>query len=201
MIEARTIIIVTMSLKQCVSKNNNTIATMGLDNDAERYAYEKVSDEKNKEKFLKYRNNSWKWKTTAASHENYNGEDGREAETDFLKCQREHDVLESSHMQHVRVVFKKELFQSDQAAELFLYTLAQNLPDGALGYEIMYLRGGFNNSFAINYWSYENESTVELLAMLFAYREHVDMPYEIELWEISHELSGFTHTEKRNKDY
>jgi len=191
-----------MSSQQCVPANN-TITRKGLDDDAQRYAYDYVSEEQNKGKFSKYMNKSWKWKTTleeAASDDDYNGEDGQETETDFLKCQRRHDVLQSSNMQHVRVIFKKELFQSEQSAELFLYTLAQNLPDRALSYEIMYLRGGFNNSFALNYLSYENEFTKELLATLFAYREHVKVPYDIELWEISHELSGFTHKENRNKE-
>jgi hypothetical protein len=191
-----------MSSQQCIPANN-TITSKGVDNDAQRYAYDYVSEDQNKGKFSKYQNKSWKWKTTLeeeASDDDYNGEDGRETETDFLKCQRSHDVLEPSSMQQVRVIFKKELFQSDQSAELFLYTLAQNLPDRALSYEIMHLRGGFNNTFELNYLSYENEFTKELLAMLFVYRQHVDVPYNIELWEISHQLSGFTHKDKRNKE-
>ena len=179
-----------------------TIMRKGGDNEAQCYAYEYVSEEQDKGRFCKYMQKSWKWKTSleATSDEDYNGEDGRETDTDFLKCQRDHDVLRSQNMQQIRVIFKKELFKTKDSAELFLYTMAQNLPDRALSYEVLYLRGGVDNSFALSYCSYEDQFTKELLAMLFAYRLHVDVPYDIELWEISHGLSGFTHRENRNKE-
>ena len=178
-----------------------TIMREGGDNEAQCYAYRYVSEEQDKGNFCKYMQKNWKWKTALEdrSDEDYNGEDGREIITDFLKCQRDHNVLESQ-MQQIRVIFKKELFKTKDSAELFLYTMAQNLPDRALSYEVLYLRGGFENTFELCYCSYEDQFTKELLAMLFAYRLHVDVPYDIELWEISHELSGFTHRDKRNKE-
>jgi hypothetical protein len=181
------------------------IMMKGCDNEAQRYAYDYVSEEQGRGRICKYMQKSWKWKTTLEetteedSDEDYNGEDGQERNTDFLKCQRDHDIFQSHNMQQIRVIFNKELFKTKDSAELFLYTMAQNLPDRALSYEVMFLRGGFENSFALSYWSYEKEFTKELLAMLFAYRLHVDVPYDIELWEISQELSGFTHKENRNK--
>jgi hypothetical protein len=179
-----------------------TIMREGGDNEAQCYAYRYVSEEQDKGNFCKYMQKNWKWKTALEdrSENNYNEENEHEKITDFLNCQRGHNVFGGTNMQHVRVIFNKELFQTAQSAELFLYTMAQNLPNHALCYEVMYLRGGFDNTFALNYWSDEEEDTKELLAMLFAYRLHVDVPYNIELWEIWHGLSGYTHKENREID-
>ena len=115
-----------------------------------------------------------------------------------LDCSKNHSRGYHSHrFQVVRIICKRELFSSIDKSYKFIEHLEFQIRHNIEGKESFGWRlhfGGqikYGHDFTIEYHSDSKVHIYNILAMLFAYHEHVKIEYKIELWEQEYNYVGY----------
>lgn len=201
------------------NKNNTsgTIKSNG-DNEAMCYAYNYITEKQALGLYCNYKSKDWEWdlinKKNWKGILNHGNHDKKEKENnnktpdnyddndsscdEQLDCNKNPSSGYRSHgFQIVRVLCDKGLFISCDERYNFIedlqFQMRHNIEGkGSFGWRVNF--GGqlkYGHSFGIEYHSDSKIRIYNVLAMLFAYRDHVNIDYKIELWEQSYNFVGY----------
>ena len=188
------------------------------DNEAMCYAYKYITDEQTHGRYCKYKSKDWDWnlitdKTWKEIMNRGNNDEAKEYKKkntqeiddnddsscdEHLDCSKDHSLGYRSHgFQVVRIICKRELFTSIEERYKFIerleFQMRHNVDGkGSFGWRLHF--GGqvkYNHDFTIEYHSDSKVRIYNILAILFAYREHVKIQYKIELWEQEYTYIGY----------
>jgi hypothetical protein len=189
------------------------------DNEAMCYAFKYIMDEQAHGRYCKYKSKDWDWDVITDDtwkeimHRGNNDKEGEHAKKitneinednedsscdEHVDCSKDDTRGYRSHgFQVVRVICKRELFTSIDERYKFIerleFQMRHNIEGkGSFGWRLHF--GGetkYGQDFTIEYHSDSKVRIYNILAMLFAYRQHVKIQYKIELWEQEYNYVGY----------